>query len=57
VVSAAVDVEDLEDAVVSVVDEEEVGVEDAVVVDKVWVKMQERAVLKAKLFGNDAPYA
>merc|ERR1719233_225561 len=33
VVSAAVDVEDLEDAAVSVVDEEEVGVEDAVVVD------------------------
>jgi len=57
VVSAAVDVEDLEDAAVSVVDEEEVGVEDAVVVDKVWVKMQERAVLKAKLFGNDAPHA
>jgi len=27
------------------------------VVDKVWVKMQERAVLKAKLFGNDAPHA
>ena len=50
VVSAAADVEDLEDAAVSVVDEEEVGVEDVVVVDKVWVKMQERAVLKAKLF-------
>merc|ERR1711884_898461 len=38
VVSAAAD------AAVSVVDEEEVGVEDVVVVDKVWVKMQERAV-------------